>query len=202
MQKILGLMVALAFASAAHAQTTFTYQGNPIQGIIPAFGGFVTLDSPLAANGTTFFDATPGTGDPGITNFDFGNQLNYSLQQQLDGFHNSMGDSVGATFSFTTSNSVVTAYDFELNVEFGEFDPFSVLQESITSSGDSYRSLACDENNVCSTVTATTTKVGALTQIQQAPEVDPRSAASGLTLLLGAVAVLRGRRTRRVPISE
>jgi hypothetical protein len=36
-------------------------------------------------------------------------------------------------------------------------------------------------------------------QVTQAPEIDPASTASGLTLLLGGVAVLRGRRTKLTP---
>jgi hypothetical protein len=37
--------------------------------------------------------------------------------------------------------------------------------------------------------------IGDALAVRKAPEIDPASAASGLTLLLGALAVLRGRRT-------
>ena len=46
--------------------------------------------------------------------------------------------------------------------------------------------------NPC-TVVASSNSAGAW-QVTRAPEIDPASAATGLTLLLGGVAVLRGRR--------
>jgi hypothetical protein len=57
--------------------------------------------------------------------------------------------------------------------------------------------LGPDNPNPC-TVSASSKSAG-VWQVTQAPEIDPASTASGLTLLLGGVAVLRGRRTKLTP---
>lgn len=52
--------------------------------------------------------------------------------------------------------------------------------------------------NPCS-VSASNKTPGAWLVTTQAPEIDPASAAGGLTLLLGGLAVMRGRRVRQLP---
>jgi hypothetical protein len=191
---ILGLVGAPLSASSVHAET-IAYEGTPIQGIVPALSGFVTLDTPLAANSTQFFDARDAVNfvPSGVANFDFGSGLSLDVQEQLDSFHNVGGNYLDATFSFTTVNHSITAWDFELDALRGEnFNNHSELFESITSRRDTYKSTVCDDAAICSTVISAHA-VGTLTR---APEIDPASAASALTLLFGGIAVMRGRKSR------
>lgn len=197
MKGILGLVGALVFSLSAHAQVIYTYQGAPLPSFSDGYltlgtlTGSFTLSSPLAENGTQVLDPIDWSfsGDP---------LLNLTTSNLLEAYHEPLGDGSGAIFSITTVNGNITAWDFELGANEGKTTDFREgVSESITSHGDSYLLFSCNGGAPgvppCSTVTASNSTAGTLTK---APEIDPASTASALTLLLGGIAVMRSRRAR------
>lgn len=117
---LLGLAVVLSFFTwCAHSQVTLVYTGQPMgQNIVT---GTVTLAKPLAPNGTQIVSPV---------SYSFTGDLPVATENAWipDG-------SPSPTFSFTTQNSVIVAWDIEI--------PFLATGEtsamiSVTSSGDSY----------------------------------------------------------------
>lgn len=70
-----------------------------------------------------------------------------------------------------------------------------MVDESITSSGDSYVNNICDHVGNCTLLTGSNTTAGVL-HSTVAPEIDPASASSALALLLGGIAIMRSRKSK------
>lgn len=209
--KILGSVAVALLAGpiSANAQsTTYTYQGNaftaggfdinPPAGftglfVPPNFGvgplnGFITLSAPLGDNlnnvteTPTYVDISSGT--------------------------NSLFKGV---FAFSTNgHGAIDGWSMSLDGSYGGFGGLTLTATSSDIGGVGGDSVAMSETCTASFPlqppqrfacgdTGSNLKPGVWTSPARAPEIDPESAASGLTLLLGGVAVLRGwRRTRIV----
>jgi len=190
----------VAGSMAATAQVTYDYVGAPTT--ITIVGD---LPPPTNPNG-------PGlTGDIVLASALNPNQANqvvtplaYSFAALSSATVDQANQGVIQSFDFSTVNGKITSWDVELNS--GTYASVAVLTEteSLTPQGDSFvytaRNLGCGTPGAvgdCFTATSTSTAAGTWTAATQAPEIDPASAANGLTLLLVGLAVLRGR--RRVP---
>jgi hypothetical protein len=103
----------------------------------------------------------------------------------------------------TTQNGVITGAI--MNIDFSSYHGPS-MSLTVGPYGDSVSFTQGGSEGLCTyvasggggnpcTVVASSTSAGAWLATQ-APEIDPASAASGLTLLLGGLAVMRGRRTK------
>jgi hypothetical protein len=95
------------------------------------------------------------------------------------------------TLSFCTVDGSITAFD----MTFSGFNDYIDEHLTLTSSGDSYSGTYCAAHCIgyAAQEQGSNQVGGTWTQVA-APEIDPASAASGLTLLLGSLLVLRGRR--------
>ena len=216
---VLGLTVGPTMASAQIE--TLDYQGNPFSfanytctpgssACTQLAGGLVTtaavgqsitgelvINGLLPNNGTVDFES----GGPNIPmSFDF----------KVAGA--SLGPGQTGSFLFTTTNGVITNWDFSVGTGFfgddGAGSAEVVSGESQTpvagfppqGPGDGYIGLVSYAGEAPGTfqTNGSGTIPGAWTvkAARQAPEIHPRSAVSGLTLLLGGIAVLRGRRSK------
>jgi hypothetical protein len=120
------LALTLALIGVAQAQqTTYTYSGQVMSGSGPyVLAGYVTLAQPLAANGVQI--VTP------VNYFIAGNE---PLQMTNVGGPPLVAPGNNPfSFSFTTTNGVITAWDIEIPTSSGN----SIAQASITQLGDSY----------------------------------------------------------------
>lgn len=201
----LGLLAAVLLSSPllAGAQTeTLTYSGDELSGTLlitmysgpqgdtvmggtVAFDGTVTgsvvLSNPLPLNGTTMVDPT---------------SANFLLPGPIGSI---FWNGSNGTFQFTTSNGAVTGWDVGL----GECPCYGTETLSLVNGGDSY-SLnigftpdAGPDQTLYSGSTSGTSGTWVAEGAAEAPEIDPSSAIGGLTLLLGGLAVVRGRSSTR-----
>jgi hypothetical protein len=209
--KILGLLAVGSMVGpiTANAQsTTYTYQGATLNGgldisppagstsfsvppILPVgtLSGSVTLSAPLGDN-LNNFSVTPTeitmlTGGVGL---EFRSTVAFSTNGKgaIDGWSMSLAGFVGGpggwTETLTSSDIGGVGGDFAtISANCTAFFPPSLLPPQSFNCGS----------------TGSNTKPGVWTSPPaKTPEIDPASAASGLTLLLGGVAVLRGQRKR------
>jgi hypothetical protein len=199
--KFLGLVVLFLAMSAANAQvTTLDYQGALFTNVttsgnstfpdvptLPFVVGDVVFSAPLAAN---LNDATLV---PTAFNFN-APLLNNSF---IDGCCGSV-----ASFVFSTNNAgAITGWNVDLSFTFIGTNSPSGNSVVLGPSGDTYTGFGstpsgCGPPGGCFQMLGeSNTTPGRWTVAQQAPEIDPASAASGLTFLFGGLAVLRGRRS-------
>jgi hypothetical protein len=171
--KILRILSLLFAPMAANAQfTTLDYQGNVMSGG-DQLSGSITLSGSGAASNVTSF------------------QFNVSDGTQL-------GDGPYPIIELTTANGVVTgaivdwdkpaiggSYIFDVSFNIG---PQGDTYNNIVAGGPSGECLP-----YCGVMESNSTP--GVWEVVRAPEIDPESAASGLTLLLGGLAVLRGWRS-------
>jgi hypothetical protein len=200
--KILGLLAVglmVGPITANSQSTTYTYQGDALPVFLyfdpPAgatvfmppsvevgtLSGIVTLSAPLGDN-LNDFSVTPTR-----------------LQMVSGGF----GELFGSVAFSTNGNGAIDGWSMSLGGGPGGPGGWT---ETMTSSdiggvgGDNAEiaancTVSASGQNFSCGWTGSNTKPGVWTSpAAQAPEIDPASAASGLTLLLGGVAVLRGRR--------
>jgi hypothetical protein len=140
------------------------------------------------------------------TNIDFGSRVladNIRDTSQPLQLRSAFGT---GTIDLITSNGAITGATMQLYFS-GYHEPEILL--SISPDDNAYVSythnatsglctlLGPDNPNPC-TVSASSKSAG-VWQVTQTPEIDPASAASGITLLLGSLTVLRGRRTKLTP---
>jgi hypothetical protein len=193
-RNILRLLVALTVAApiAATAQVTYDYEGATFTNqtvvgtsaftAIAALDGDVILSAPLAQNGTT--NVVPLYWGFNAANGNLSSTWASEAEPEVS----------SSSFSFTTVNGVITAWSMNMISGGG---PGSNADWSVTSSasGDSYlyeNWSFCGVGN-CALISEQSTTSGRWTAVYT-PEIDPSSAASSLTLLLGILVVLRGRR--------
>jgi hypothetical protein len=209
--KILGLLAVglMAGPISANAQsTTYTYQGdaldvtlniNPPAGstsidVLPlerrgvgTLSAFVTLSAPLGDN-LNDFSVTPTRiqmFSGGLTSLDFLNTVAFWTNGNgaIDGWSMSLAAVVGGPggWSQTMTSSDIGGVG-------GDYAAISTSCTAYFSFPNQPQSFSCGMTGSNKTPGVWTSPAA------QAPEIDPASAASGLTLLLGGVAVLRGRR--------
>jgi hypothetical protein len=202
--KVLGLLAACLIAApvAVRAQIeTLDYQGSIMNGSVSqsgyappgpfAFSGSIVLNSPLGAN---LNDAT-------IVPMSW--SFNSPLGELSSTFAAQQPDDSGATFEFSTVKGKISGWSIDLfgGIDEGTNSP-SYETGSIGLGGDSYSggfsSPSCNAPpgvpTPCFAVAFANSKPGAWTASVNVPELDPASLAGSLTLLLGGLAVLRGRR--------
>jgi hypothetical protein len=218
--KDLGLLsVALMAAPiAASAQTeTLVYQGNvfssagntvfgtpPPEFITPFFVSTqdsiiaeITLSSPLGQNLNNAVIVPPNVTiavvGPDITPIEIANFTNVTNPASFPGY---------PSFTFSTINGAITGWSFSgalIDIGQGGFH----VSVSSTSLGDSYNA---NTNGLAPPNGIPGTRSGASNSTPGtwgvAPEIDPTSAGSGLTLLLGSLVVMRGRRAAHLRRSE
>ena len=201
----------LAAPIMANAQTeTLDYIGSPFTSLsidgnlsnglanaIPQNAGELVLASPLGDNLNNVAVI------PISWSFDSNTQLGSIYLNSSNPAAGDSGDSMSFLFS-TDANGVLTGWN--IAVVGGIFDSTSgksFAAITITNAGDSFSSgfsnpLCGAPPGVpvdCYTVTESNAAAGFWkATVTQAPEMDPASTASGLTLLLGGLAVLRSRR--------
>jgi len=193
--KTLGLVsAALLIGPLAQAQVETLDYSNGL------FSGTITLDSPLPQNGHDIF-VSP-------SEFSF-NQVGYgagydSLCPSCGYTLGGMVENGGATFQFSLVHGRVSAWD--LSIDFTGTPGTNTqtsLDASISNSGAWFTQqtfgAACEpapgQPSPCQPITERSKQPGSWT-VKAAPEIDPGSAIAGLTLLLGGLGVLRGRRPR------
>ena len=212
--KILGSVAVAVLAGpiSANAQsTTYTYQGaaftagssnmNPPAGwtsisVPPNFevaplNGFITLSAPLGDNlnnvsvTPTFVDITSGSDPFGSALFRGVFAFSTNAIGAIDGWSISLDGSVPGPGGHT-----LTATSVDMGGVGGDSATVSTTCTAFFPAGSprSFESFGCGS-------TGSNTTPGVWTSpATKAPEIDPASAASGLTLLFGGLAVLRGRR--------
>ena len=212
--KILGLLAVglMAGPIIANAQsTTYTYQGDAFTagaagvnfpsppagwtsinvprniGVGP-INGFITLSAPLGDN-LNDFSVTPTRiqmFSGGLRSLDFLNTVAFSTNANgaIDGWSMSLAGTVGGPggWSQTMTSSDIGGVG-------GDSATMSTTCTAFFSP-----SLQPPQSFPCGSSGSNTTPGVWTSPAAQAPEIDPASATSGLTLLLGGVAVLRGRR--------
>jgi hypothetical protein len=182
----------------------------PTAPVLGAFTVSLTVDGSISANDLTLVsNAINFNGSNGVANF----SPNIQLDAQVSSFGTVDFSVPGGDIILTSSNGAISGATVDLrNTPFHE--PSSLID--IGPTGDSFTygygggqggcvnlaisgpnpvPYAGPAINPCS-VTAGNATPGAWLVTTQAPEIDTASAASGLTLLLGGLAVMRGRRTR------
>jgi hypothetical protein len=202
--KILGsaAVALLAGPISANAQaTTYTYQGAPLFGgfdVSPPAGadsftgpssavgtlnGFIILSAPLGDN-LNNVSVTPTFVDISTGAFLFRGDFTFSTNAigAIDGWSISLDGSVPGPGGYElTATSVDRG---------GVGGDSATLSETCTA----FFTFGSPQSFGCGSSGSNTTPGVWTSSAIQAPEIDPASAASGLTLLLGGVAVLRGRR--------
>ncbi len=194
--KILGWLAAALLIGplAAQAQVTLDYSNGD-------FSGTITLNTPLPQNGHDIL-VSP-------SEFSFGN-LGYgagydSLCPSCGYTLGGMVEYGGATFQFSTVKGHVSAWD--INIDFTGTpgtNTQTLLDATISNSGAWYTQetfgAACEpapgQPSPCQPISESVKQAGTWTATV-APEIDPASAIAGLTLLVGSLGVLRGRRSTR-----
>ena len=191
-RKIIGLLTAslMATSVAANATETLVFSDG-------TFSGDVILGTPLPRNGTDI------SVSPIQFNFpEIGWGVSYDFICPSCGY--SLGGAEefgGATLEFSTRHGRITSWD--INIDYtgtpGTASETS-LYATISNHVDTYTlqqsGVACTAPpgapNPCPPIIDTISQRGSWSATR-APEIDPASAASGLTLLLGGLAVMRGR---------
>jgi hypothetical protein len=201
--KFLGLVVIMVFLAAPAATkaqvTTVDYQGSiftivsvsgngsfPDVPTLSSVVGDVVLSAPLRAN------LNDVTVVPSAFSFD-APLLNSDLLTAP-----CCGNT--ASFAFTTNNmGAITGWNIDLLFTFLGTNSPSGNSVVLGTSGDIYTGFGstpfgCGQSGCSLLIQESNTIAGVWSVAQKAPEIDPASAASGLTLLYGGLAVLRGRR--------
>lgn len=196
--RILGFLACglTAGSMVANAQETLDYVGAPtvttVSGDLPpptdpngpGLTGHIVLGTAL----------NPNQANQVVT------PVSYSFAAFSSATANQANDEFVAYFDFSTTSGKITSWDVVLDS--GIFSAAGTQSlEYITPSGDSYThskyNLGCGTPGAvgdCFTATSTSTAAGTWTTLAQTPEISSAAAASSLTLLLGGLAVLRGRR--------
>jgi len=204
MNKLFKLIVPIAFmlgSGVATAQvTTLTYEGNPLDAtfvtymsdppteVTTPFNGSViasiTLDGSLSSNdlalvsydasaGGFSFDAVPccNTPIPGDTAFVI----------------------PGVTIYLATTNGAITG----ATLDFYSYQTYG-LRETVSIGGPSGDNIAAETSNPFGTGTGLYGSNGSpgVWTVASAPEINPSSSATALTLLLGGLAIVRRRNLR------
>jgi hypothetical protein len=209
--KILGLLTValLAGPMVANAQTeTLDYTGSPFTSLsitgnsstglanaIPENVGELVLSSPLGDN-LNNVAVTP-------VSYSFDSSTRFGSHYLNSGNPQSPGNSASFLFS-TDATGMLTGWNISvIGGDFGGTNSPTWATVTISNAGDSFTTglstPSCEAPPgvpiSCFSVSESNSAPGSWdATIARAPEIDPASAASGLTLLLGGVAVLRGRR--------
>jgi hypothetical protein len=186
------LMAAL-LATAAHAQVMYDYSGYPTAvmpsgSVTPAISGDIVLAAALNPNELNQI-VTP---------------LSYSFADMLSSNFEAAEPYGSASFSFSTNQGQVVGWNVNLYGWSGPgSDSFASELASITSSGDTYTytqvssSCSIQQPDGCFTITSSNTTPGSWVDPPlSTPELHMSGSIELITLLVGLLAVLRGRRPK------
>lgn len=213
-------LLALSIGMAQAQDTTLTYQGSLMTGTATTFnpGGSLTAQ-PFTGAYSILLVFHPFTSQPhywSLVSYSFAvvgpDPININIGPQPLGvsgnFQTSFCGSEGCVMP-TFSNGAMTGATVDLNNSAYHSDNSQVIINAI---GDSFSFTHGDNNGLCGGSSTPPTSfipncqigagsthpgvwsVNGVPQINRTPEIDPSSAASGLTLLFGALAVLRSKR--------
>jgi hypothetical protein len=207
--RLLGVVLMTA-PIAAFAQTeTLDYFGSPFTSVSISGNSTVAAQDGIPTSNTGEIVLSAPLGDnlnnvavnPESYTFDSSNRFGSFYLSSQSPFRNTPGNY--ASFSFSTNAAgVVTGWNIDVvgGIFVGTNSP-SHASVTITNGGDTFSagfsSPSCSAPNggSCYQIRESTSSPGSFSSSgARAPEIDPRSAMSALTLLLGALAVLRGRR--------
>jgi hypothetical protein len=203
--KFLGLLAVglMAGPISANAQpTTYTYQGAPLFGgfdisppagassfTVPPIGvstlnGFIILSAPLGDN-LNNVSVTPAfvdisTGAPPLFRGDF--TFSTNANGAIDGWSISLDGSVPGPGGYE-----LTATSVDIRGVGGD-------SATLSATCTAFFTLGSPQRFGCGSSGGNTTPGVWTSPATKAPEIDPASAAAGVTLLFGGLAVLRGRR--------
>jgi len=181
-----GLM-GTSMAANAPAETLY-YQGSPLSDGT-TISGSVVLNTPLGADVNA--NVIPAS---------FSFPAIY-IDSPAPGYIGGWGVNT-YSFTFTTDAGTIVGWDINFALATGGGTNSPVTEDAVISNhGDGYvlqpSGVGCTagpgQPDPCPPISGFNTTPGSWT-IAAAPEIDPASAASGLMLLFGGVAVLRGRR--------
>ncbi len=214
-------LVMMTISMSAFAQSeTLNYFGSPFTSVsasssgslgatlaaentIPENTGQIVLSAPLGDNLSNVAVA------PSSYSFDSNTQFGGIYLSSQSPFRNAPGNYASFLFS-TNASGMVTGWSISVvGGIFGGTNSPSSATVTISNSGDSFStgfsspSCAAPNGGACYSVRESNTSPGSFSVSGSsgggsggaaAPEIDPRSAISALTLLLGVLAVLRGPR--------
>jgi hypothetical protein len=177
--KVLWILILVTLGFQAHAQQIWNYSdGNS------AFDTQITLASALPQNGTV--QVTPQSVSFGLGLSGFTSQFGFIFEPGFVGT---------PVFQFTTVNGAITSFDMALNMTTPGTNTPTNLMLTLSSQGDSYFQQTYGEGcefSACLPLSATSSP-GTWTDPHAAPEMDMLVAITGITLLFGCVAILKGK---------
>jgi hypothetical protein len=202
-RKVIGVIfaVALSAPTLANAQVvTLDFQGTPMTGTYSAGIG----STPVTISGDVLSAVITTDVDPNSRYYD----AVITAQALLNGFPLDVGpkplDATSINFIFSDGEITGANVNYSSSSCGGSICNYEAL--TIGSNGGSSYTFEDSGGNTgtmpqvcipyCGIIESS---AGGAWTVTQAPEIDPASAASGLTLLLGGLAVLRGRRMRPGP---
>ena len=201
--KFLGFVVIVVFLAApvaTNAQvTTLDYQGSIFTNVsISGNGSFPDVPTLSSVVGDVVLSAPLGANLNDVTlvptAFSFNAPL---LNSDLFAFP-CCGNT--SSFQFTTNKmGAITGWNIDLSFTFVGTNSPSGNSIVLGTGGDSYTGFGstpsgCAPTGGCSLLIQESNTTPGVWSVAKAPEIDPASAANGLTLLLGGLAVMRGRR--------
>jgi hypothetical protein len=201
--KILGLVTIVALLAApmvANAQVTaLDYQGSIFTNVsVSGNGSFPDVPTLSSVVGDVVLSAPLGANLNDVTLVPTAFSFNAPLLNSDLFTVICCGNT--DSFAFTTNNmGAITGWNIDLSFTVVGTNSPSGNSVVLGTSGDSYvgfgsTPFGCRQNGCSLLIQESNTTPGVWSVAQKAPEIDPASAASGLTLLLGGLAVLRGRR--------
>jgi hypothetical protein len=203
-KKFLGFVVIVVFLAApvaTNAQvTTLDYQGSIFTSVsVSGNGSFPDVPTLSSVVGDVVLSAPLGANLSDVTLVPTAFSFNAPLLNSGLFTFPCCGNI--SSFAFTTNNmGAITGWNIDLSFTFVGTNSPSGNSIVLGTSGDSYTGFGstpsgCAPSGGCSLfIQENTTTAGVWSVAQKAPEIDPASAASGMTLLLGGLAVMRGRR--------
>jgi hypothetical protein len=201
--KILGLVTIVALLAGpmvANAQvTTLDYQGSIFTNMsVSGNGSFPDVPTLSSVVGDVVLSAPLGANLNDVTLVPTAFSFNAPLLNSDLFTVICCGNT--DSFAFTTNSmGAITGWNVDLSFTFVGTNSPSGNSVVLGTSGDSYvgfgsTPFGCGQNGCSLLIQESNTTPGVWSVAQKAPEIDPASAASGLTLLLGGLAVIRGRR--------
>jgi hypothetical protein len=183
----MALISACAIATQASAATITDTVDFSATGFTIGVGTGSAPTDPVTGSFTITFNPALSYTDPTTTGITL-NSLNIALDSPIGFYYSPTGPNAGELFVGGIENGVCCVQisptlfnDFYLHITNFATDPAFQQLGYTTPSGYWY-------------TTGTAGSTLSVSPVTSAPEIDPASAASGLSLLLGAIMVLRGRR--------
>jgi len=186
------IILLLLLCGVASAQETLTYSdGDSI------FTTSLVLSQALPQNGTV--DVSPTAVNFGGSLVGFTSPYGFIFEPGFVPVYSGTAAQVSPVYQFTMTNGQITAFDIALNLTTPGNSPTN-LTLILSSAGDSYfeqlTGFQCEDQS-CNPIIAASAP-GTWDPPTKAPEFNISMAITGITLLFGCVAVLKGRNARAI----